>query len=165
MTVRRAVFVACFVAAFLAGFALHAAVGRRPHGEGGPRIEEELNLTPEQSQRMRDIWSAMRDRTREMSDTAIEAIKTEREAGVRGLLSSESLVTYDGILAREAAARQALEAARKEIFDKAVEDTRKLLDDRQKVRYDALMAERRSRRDERGRGPERGPERREENPR
>jgi Spy/CpxP family protein refolding chaperone len=154
MTSRRLLFVGCFVAAFLAGFALHAAVGRRGHREGGPRFEEELNLTPEQSQKMRDIWSAVRDKSRELGDAGFEAVRTERDKGIRELLSSESIVKYDEILAGEAAAREAFEAGRKEIFDKAVEETRKLLDDRQRARYDELMAERRNRRDDRERGPD-----------
>lgn len=159
MTSKRLIFVACFVAAFLAGAALHAAIGRRGHRRERPHLPEELNLTAQQSSKIREIWSAAMEESRTLGVEGIEAIRTEREKGIRELMSSDSLVLYEKILASEAAAQKSLEARRREIFDRAVGETRKILDDKQRGKYDKLMAERRTRREGRDREPMEGRER------
>jgi Spy/CpxP family protein refolding chaperone len=142
---KRIIVVACFVAAFLAGAALDAALGRRPHRGRGPHFEEELGLSKEQSQKMRDIWSTAMDESRKLADEGFERIRTDRDKAIRELVAGEGLARYEEILAREAAARKDLETKRREFFDRAIEQTRGILDDKQKVKYDELIAKRRVR--------------------
>jgi len=146
MKFKRLILVVCVAAAFLAGVAVHAALTRRPH-RGGPRFAEALNLTEEQAQRIRAIWEAAADESRQLWDEGREGIRAERDRAVRGLLSSESALLYDEILAKEAAAQEALEKERRDAFDSAEREVRKILNDEQRAKYDEMTAERRNRRE------------------
>lgn len=158
MTSKRLVFVAAFVAAFLAGVALHAALARHTHRGGRHRFTEALNLSEEQSEKMREIFSSAMKESRRLADEGADSIRAERLEATRELIGKENLARYDEILARERAAAEELKTRRRELLDRAVEETGKLLDDKQKAKYDELIAERRARHEARKRPLTESPE-------
>ncbi len=150
MTRKRFLFVACFLVAFLAGLALHAAVASRTHRRNGRHLPESLGLSEEQAAKIHEIYSSAMKESGRLAREGYPKIAAERREAVKALIGDEKIAAYEEILAREAAARDELEANRRELLDRAVSESRALLDEEQKVLYDEFIAERRKRRERNG---------------
>jgi len=159
MTKTRVILVIGFLVALGAGMAVGAALKRG--GEPKPRkpwIEEELNLTPEQREKMHDIWSESMREMREYQRDRRQALLSERDEAIQNLLSVPQRAEYaeiQRIYERESAALS--EAARK-AFDEAKEKTKEILTEEQQEAYDRMLRERAGRRrhgSRRGRGSDR----------
>ncbi len=127
------------VLTFAAGVALGCLLERghrSSHRPGGPRswLARELDLTPEQEQQMRAIWSELRP----PSGEGWGALREEREQAVRALLTEEQELQYDQILAEHERRRAALDDEARAAERQAVGA---LLTEEQKPQYDQILAE------------------------
>ena len=143
----RIILVVCFLAAFGAGIAAGVALTRPPRPEPRkPWIEEELNLTGEQREKMREIWSEVMGKLREYQRDQRQTLQQERDEAIQNLLSVPQRAEYAQILeiyARESAALN--EAARK-AFEEATKRTKEILTEEQQEAYDRMLRERAGRR-------------------
>jgi hypothetical protein len=103
-------------------------------------LSEQLQLTPVQQEQMRIIWQAMRDRATAFYDQG-QAIEQERQDAYMQLLTDDQKKQYakihDGYLQKYTN----LQATREKAFEQAVAETKKLLNDTQRRRYDTILSQ------------------------
>ena len=133
------------------GLGISRALPRRPAGP--PPFGRELDLTPEQSEKMRRIWEeTVRAKMPEFHRRR-EELREEREAAVRALLDPEQLKQYERIQEEYHRKRRLVDEARQEVFEEAVAQTRGLLDEGQREKYDQIMTRMKERWHRRGPRP------------
>ena len=159
MTRTRAVIILCFVVAFAAGISGGLAVSRRPRQQHRHAfLVEQLDLTPEQADRIRDIWSQSREELRATMAGPREALEQEREDAIRAFLTDDQLALYEQVMEHYRRQREALGDRRREIIAQAVERTKEALTHEQRAKYETLLEERRNQGGPPwGRGRHRGP--------
>ena len=140
MTKLKAIILACFCLAFLAGVSVGVLWNRLPKKpERHSWLERELGLTPEQREQMREIWSnAMRGGPQRQMEQQ-RAIRAERDAAIQNLFNEEQKAQYQEIVKRYEEKSAALNAERKAAFERTVEQTRAILTEEQRAKYDALV--------------------------
>jgi len=154
MTRTKAILVVAFLLAFAAGTSVGLFATKAPPASPPPRpdrpnsfLERELNLTVEQKEQMKTIWSdVMAPGGRGQFDRRA-ALAQERDQAVVALLTEEQRSRYDAVLKDYADKVEALQQDRKRAFDEARERTKAILTPEQAEKYDQLMK----------RPPERGP--------
>jgi Spy/CpxP family protein refolding chaperone len=141
----RVVLVVCFLIAFAAGLAV-GFQSRRPGPPPGDRRDRhsgwlagELNLTAQQQEQLRAIWSetAMRG-GREREDGHKECSK-DRDAEIARLIRPEDRPQYEEIMRKHADRKAALDREWRAAFDAAVEKTRQILTPEQRIKYETLL--------------------------
>jgi Spy/CpxP family protein refolding chaperone len=156
MTRTKAILAAAFLLAFAAGtsvglFASRPAVSQplpRPAGpRGGPEsfLARELNLSKDQQEQMRKIWSEVMGPGGRGPFDRRSALAQDRDQAVLALLTEEQRVKYDAILQDHAAKLEALSQERKRAFENAVERTKEILTPEQAAKYEELMKKQRDR--------------------
>jgi Spy/CpxP family protein refolding chaperone len=166
------------VIGFLIAFAAGLAVGvemRRPSVAQGPMpvepptrttgpatrgsrspggwIASELKLSPDQRKKMDAIWSEVAKGGREEMDKERDALRKHRDEAILALVGTDNKVKYDEIQKNYRDRQQAMERKMRGRFEKAVEDTKLILDPEQREKYEQLLARHRPPdRDGRGRG-------------
>ena len=173
------------VVGFLIAFAAGLAVGvqmRRPIVAQGPMPVEpptrtttgpstrgsrspgswfaaELKLSPEQRKKMDAIWSEVARGGREEMEKERDALRKQRDEAIIALVGPDKKEQYDQIFKDYDEQRKAAERKMRGRFEKAVEETKAILDDEQREKYEKLLARHRppTDRDGRGRGGPRGP--------
>ena len=171
------------VIGFLIAFAAGLAVGvemRRPSVAQGPAPVEpptrtttgpstrrspggwfasELKLTPEQRKKMDAIWSEVARGGREEMEKKRDALRRQRDEAILALVGPDKKEQYDQILKDYDEQRRTAEREMRGRFEKAVEETKLVLDAEQREKYEKLLARHRppNDRDGRGRGGPRGP--------
>jgi len=139
MTKTKLILLVCFAAALAAGVAAGMAFSRfsgRPHWRPDP-----LNLTPEQREQMRQIWSfveSLRSKHREQMD----GLRRERDEAVIALLNDEQKAKHDTILKEHERKMEAIAAERQKAIDDAVKRTRGILNEQQRTKYDEMLEKR-----------------------
>lgn len=101
----------------------------------------ELNLTAEQRDQMRKIWEGVRDLSKESYERALKN-KSVRDDAIRGLIPADKIDAYNEILRNNAEQDAALKGKREAAFDKAVKDTRAILTEPQRVKYNEILKKR-----------------------
>ena len=101
----------------------------------------QLNLTAEQAEKMRKIWEGVRDLSRESYRTAIKD-EQQRDSAIRALIPAEKLSAYNEILRNYAEQGARLKGNREAVFDQAVKETRAILTDSQRAKYDEILKKR-----------------------
>jgi Spy/CpxP family protein refolding chaperone len=147
-------------------FAAGAVVGhlawrwRRPTHRRRSWLSEELDLTSEQREQMREIWSdAMSGLGPELGQRRRE-LAEERERAVEELLSPEQMQQYQRIQQEHERALHSLAEQREEAFRNAAERTKQILTPQQREKYEKMIERMRERTSRwRGRGPHRRPHR------
>jgi len=136
----RWIVLGCFLAAFVAGVAAGVALfPPPPPPPPGSWLTHELDLTPEQRTRMRQIWSGVMRGPRHSERQAMEK---EKDEAVRALLTDEQKARYEEV-AKGFAARLAAQAdERKKAFEDAVESTKKILSEKQRAKYEEILKQR-----------------------
>lgn len=165
----RVILIVCFLIAFAAGLAV-GIQSRRPGPPPGDRpgrhsgwLAGELNLTPQQQEQLKVIWSetAMRG-GREREDRHRECSR-DRDAQIAELVRPEDRPKYDEIMRKHAERKAALDREWRSAFDAAVEKTKQILTPEQRVKYETMLkhheAERGQRDRFRGEREDRGPRR------
>jgi Spy/CpxP family protein refolding chaperone len=110
---------------------------------GGP-LGRELNLTPEQEERMREIWEA----TRAEMDEHMRRRKTvegEWEEAVTALFTGEQKAQLEQLRQEYQARLATVDGQFESIFRRADDKTRQILDDAQRKKFEDILIERRAR--------------------
>jgi len=139
MTKTKLVLLVCFIATLAAGIAAGMAFSgpnRRPHPRPDP-----LNLSPEQREKMRQIWSSVESKSRAGREQ-MDALRKEREEAVIGLLNGEQKAQYDAIIKTHDEKMAALAAERRKAIEEAVQRTKEILNDEQRAKYDEMLKKR-----------------------
>lgn len=174
MTKTRVILVISFLLAFAAGLALGRLSGeQRLQADRPPpsRTADELNLTDEQREKLSAIWDAMRPLGQQHRDARNEA-RQQRETKIRDLLSEDQLHQFEQIQEEFRKANEGIDAERRTAFERAREQTKAILTEAQREKFDRMFRDRPRGGEDRGgpggpRGPERGwdPDRRTPEPR
>lgn len=119
------------------------------HGGGGDRgaqerslLADELNLTSAQRDQMREIWSAM---TRGSGPggasrhDSMRQMQKERDDQVVALLTPEQKASYDKIQEHFSQQVADMNHEREVAFQKAVEKTKTILDEKQRAKYEEIL--------------------------
>jgi len=154
MTWTKVILVSAFLLAFAAGtsvglFATKPPTLPPPPPRDRPEsfLARELNLTEEQKEQMKKIWSEVMGPGGRGQPDRRSVLAQDRDQAVVALLSEEQRARYEGILKDYADKMEALQQDRKKAFDEARERTKAILTPEQAEKYDQLMK----------RPPERGP--------
>lgn len=151
MTKAKIMICACVVLAFAAGVSVGMLVMRSkgPH-EPGSWLSRELNLTSQQQEQMRQIWSDIMRTAGEQHWQRGRELQEERDKAVQALLTEEQKQQYAKLMEDHAKKLEELSQERKKRFEEAVEKTKQILTAEQRAKYEELMAKRPV-------GPHRGP--------
>jgi uncharacterized membrane protein len=125
-----------FVAGAVAGFTASRVEAK---WERGSWLQRELNLSPEQAEQMKTIWSEMLSDTRRLHRDLEQALKQQRREALRKLLTDEQFAQYEAVEKDLEEREQTDHEARKAAFDQAVEATKAILDDEQRARYEEML--------------------------
>jgi len=140
-----------FALVFASGVVVGRLAWRRPPRRHRSWLSDELNLTPEQREQMREIWSnAMRGLAPQLGSRR-RALSEEQQQAIDELLNPEQLQEYKNILEEHERARRSLAEQREEAFRDAVERTKQILTPDQREKYEEMMSRMRER------GPRWGP--------
>lgn len=124
----------------------------RPRGGGPGWLSSELKLTTQQQEQMRQIWSDMASRGGRDHDDKRGKARRDRDEAIAALvarLPAEEKAAYEKIHRDYAEQNAALDKEMRSRFERAVERTKAMLTDEQKVKYEAII--------NRGPGPGPGP--------
>jgi Spy/CpxP family protein refolding chaperone len=144
--------VTTFVLALGAGLVVGMAAGRRgAAGHASPaaqpqsghsRTAAELNLTPQQEQQVRGIWSDVSQGPLKTVNESRKAFQKERDDAINRLFTSEQKAEYDRIQAEYTAKSSNLGKERQQLIDGAVEQVKRVLNDTQRQKYEQMLKDR-----------------------
>ncbi|HOD81782.1 MAG: hypothetical protein BWX88_03051 [Planctomycetes bacterium ADurb.Bin126] len=145
MIKTRLILAVAFVLVFAAGGSLGLVLARKPAPpERGPGswLTQELNLSAEQREQMKKIWSeAMGEGFRRDSEQR-RSFSQQRDQQIRDLMTSEQQAKYDAIQQEYAKHLEELSQQRKARFEEAVARTKKILTPQQVVKYEEMLKQR-----------------------
>ena len=105
-------------------------------------LAEELKLTHEQSEQMQAIWEGVSRKSKGWVNDATAIQKAEDDALIEHILTTdEQKKAFRDLRAESARKLNLLEEERKAAFDKAVEGSKKLMNEDQKQLYDQIIRE------------------------
>jgi len=101
-------------------------------------LSEQLGLSDEQAQQMRGIWENVREQVRS-SYTDAEKLQRSRDEELVGLLNQEQKAKFEKISRSYSDKFSQLRHKRDQSFASAVEQTRNMLSDEQRQKYDEIL--------------------------
>ncbi|MGD0088731.1 MAG: hypothetical protein ABSE73_02320 [Planctomycetota bacterium] len=114
---------------------------------------DELNLTAEQQDKLKAIWSeAIEKGGFPVQDERREAAKKEYDAALRALFPTEQQQRYDELLRGYQQKLDEIERESRKIFDDATEQSMQVLSEQQKAKYIDIRRQHSERMKERGPG-------------
>ncbi len=141
----KAVVIVGFVIAFTAGLVVGIESRRtadkpttRPYRHGG-WLAAELNLTSEQQEQMREIWSKTAERGGRDREDRRRQFFRQRDEAIAALIRPEDKARYDEILKTQGDQLAALDNEWRSSFQSAVDQTKKILTEKQQAMYDELL--------------------------
>jgi len=144
----RLIIVFAFALTLGAGITAGFLVSKFPHPNGTTTtltqkswLENELDLTPPQSEQIKVIWQGVEEKTSQSTNDAIRA-REKRDADIQQLISPERLEQYRQINQAYDAAVAKLKSERDEQFNRAVKQTRELLNPKQQEKYNIILKQR-----------------------
>ena len=153
MSKAKVILTLLFVLTLSSGLVAGMLVTRLPSStagqvDGKPRtpFAEALQLTDDQNDKMRKIWERVRDNVDQCFIDA-QDVQKHRDDDLMVLLSNEQKVKFAQIQKESSAALAKLKVQRDTMFQKAVAETKLILNDQQQKRYDEILQTRL------GRGP------------
>lgn len=138
-----AIFVIALGAGLLAGYSFLPS--RPPHevppSPEGERswLKTELNLTDEQADKIKAIWSELLRNGGPRHGDARRQTQKERDDAIVALLTPEQKKEYDKIAAKYNDRMNEANRQREAAFQQAIEKTKALLNETQREKYDSLM--------------------------
>lgn len=147
----RLTLVAAFVLALGGGVVLGLAVGRRPvpavnvpvpptsRPSDHSWLADQLGLSADQREQMKDIWSTLVQGPAKDNRELRRQVEKERDEALVSLLNSEQRAEYDRRMAGFAAQLSDLGKERERLFRDAVDQTKLILNESQRLRYDELL--------------------------
>jgi Spy/CpxP family protein refolding chaperone len=156
----KVVVVVGFLVAFAAGFVVgsqsrHPAAvpATRPSHHGGWLVAE-LNLTPQQQEQMKQIWSETAWRGGGDREERRRKLAEARDQAIAALIRPEDKGRYDRIVKDYAEQMAAMDREWRGSFQAAVERTKQILSPEQRAKYEELLQRhQREREGHRERGP------------
>jgi len=146
MSRTRLILLGSFVIAFAAGVLTGLVVSRvRERPPRRSRLASQLNLTKEQQEQMRKIWSDVMSPYQGRRGEGRAALAQERDEAVVVLLTEDQRAKHEAILQDYARKMEELSQERRKRFDEAVERTKRILTPEQARKYEELLKERRAR--------------------
>jgi len=134
-----------FLVAFGAGLAVgiksrHAALPltTRPSHHSG-WLSAELNLTPQQQEQLKAIWSETMQRGGHEREEQRRPLRRQRDEGVAALIRPEDKPRYDKILEDYSEQTNALDGEWRSSYQAAVERTKQILTPQQRTKYEELL--------------------------
>ncbi len=132
-----------FVLALFAGAMVGALSARLPEShEARSWMTDQLDLSPEQREQMRAIWSEL-SKNRPRESESRRAVEKQRTDEIVALLSPEQKAKYDAINQSFSQKLQDLSKQREQALADAQEKTRQILSPQQWAKYEQLMQKRR----------------------
>jgi len=159
MSKTKILLLVAFVAVFVAGITLGLFAGhRQPPRPGPPWLAAELELTQDQVEKMKEIWSKVVPSPHRPSDRGgRSAPASERDNAVREILTADQLDRFERINAEYEAKREQRQKELMAPFDEAMERTQQILTEEQLKRFENLQERMRDREHRRG-GPRSRPD-------
>jgi hypothetical protein len=121
--------------------AANAGGGDRP-GSPTPALPtplvEELNLSSDQQVQMRRIWENVRTQVQDCFQRASN-LQKERDQEILKLLNDQQKAEFEKIAKRFREVDRNITAEREQIFNSAIHETRALLTDDQRQKYDQIL--------------------------
>lgn len=127
-----------------AGILLGFAGSRMPfhdHHGGRSFLKDELNLTDEQCDQMQKIWSNTVDVVRDKHFQEMRDMSEQREKALKEMLTPDQQAKYDAMTKAFQAKMAVIDKERDESIQSAIDQTKKILTDSQRVKYDQLLKE------------------------
>lgn len=108
-------------------------------------LSSHLGLSTDQQAQMKQIWeSSMRDGMRQHEEKRRE-LRKQRDDSILALVAPERKSEYDAVLQRYTDGSASLENEMRSNFDRAVEQTKEILNPEQRIKYEKMLEERRTR--------------------
>jgi Spy/CpxP family protein refolding chaperone len=138
----RLIFLACFLSAFGAGLIV-GILWQQPAKASQDHWLSDLNLTPEQHEKIKAIWTdAMKNTGWQAQREKRDAAQKQRDEAMNALVSAEQKPRYDEILAEYQKKLDELRQEEKKAKDEAYERTKAILTESQRVAYDEMRKKR-----------------------
>lgn len=134
-------FVVAFAAGLVVGFESRQKVAQpttRPSHHTG-WLAAELNLSPQQQERMREIWSKTAERGGRDRENRRRQLYRQRDEAIAALIRPEDKPRYEEILKSHADQLAALDREWRGSFQASVERTKEILTAEQRVKYEELL--------------------------
>ena len=162
MTKTKIVLLAAFVAVFFAGLMIGLFAGRmNPPRHGPPWLAAELELSPEQVEKMKEIWSRIEPPDPHLGERARQDLASQRDEAIRNLLGPDQITSFEEILREFESKREERRLEMMAPLNEAFARTREILTEEQLKRFEELEKRMRERGHRRGGprfGPHEGPE-------
>ena len=153
MTKTKMILIVSFLVTAAAGIGVGMLVSwPKPRYARRSRLAKELNLSSEQQEQMRKIWSEVRGFPGGRTGENRRALTQERDKAIIALLSEEQLTQYQQIVQKYERKLEELSQKRRRRFQEAVELTKQILTPEQANKYEELLNKRGERDRGRGRG-------------
>ena len=153
MTKTKMILIVSFLVTAAAGIGVGMLVSwPKPRYARRSRLTRELNLSSEQQEQMRKIWSGVRGFPRGRTGENRRALTQERDTAIIALLSEEQLTQYQQIVQEYERKLEELSQERRSRIQAAVEQTKQILTTEQASKYEELLKKRGGRDRGRGRG-------------
>lgn len=130
-------------AGFSAGMLTHrvSIAGPGEQATNGTSLVEQLRLSPQQQEQMRQIWESVRSDVQDSYQQA-QDLQRLRDQAVADILTDEQKAQFEKIAQDYAGRFTAIVRKREQTFTRGVERTRMLLDDSQRKQYDLIVKDR-----------------------
>jgi Spy/CpxP family protein refolding chaperone len=125
-----------------AGILLGFAGSRMPfhdHHGGHSFLMDELNLTEDQRNQMQKIWSDTVDGLRDKHFQQMDQMRQDREAAIDALLTPDQKTKYDAMNKDFQAKMAVIDKERDDSIQSAIDQTKKILTDSQRAKYEQLL--------------------------
>lgn len=105
-------------------------------------LSTQLALTADQQAQMKQIWeSSMRDGMRQ-HDEKRRQLRKQREEAIVALIAPEQKSEYEAVLQRYTEGNANLEKEMRGNFERAVDETKKILNPEQRLKYEKMLEDR-----------------------
>jgi Spy/CpxP family protein refolding chaperone len=118
-----------------------AAPTTRPTRQGG-WLTTELNLTPDQQEQMKKIWSETAHRGNREQEDRRRQFRKDRDDAIAALISPADREKYDQVLKTYAERNAAMDREWRNSYLAAVERTKQILTSEQRNKYEELLKNR-----------------------
>lgn len=134
-------FVVALAAGAVAGKLASRQQQRTPTVVTGSELTDQLQLTPDQREKMRPIWEAVRE-TADSCRKEAEADQKEQQDQLIAMLNDDQRRKYADLTSATSIKIQVLDEKRKAAVRKGIEQTEKLLSDDQRKAYRQIIKDR-----------------------
>jgi len=143
MTRTKVILLVSFLVIFAAGVSVGMLLSRPAKaGSSHQHLREVLNLSPDQSEQMKKIWSDVMESGFRAQGERRSQYAQQRDEAVQALLTAEQRAKYDAVQQEYSKRMDELSAERKKKFEQAVAMTKKILTPEQAIQYDEWMKQR-----------------------